>query len=123
MGRFIKTIASTIFGHPVYSLDWPSPSMAVSGPHEEFFNISFGICIGGKHFLGGCCRTIRMHEVWKSLGLRQHILEHLLIMRQEVYIRWSIVVVETTGFNGAGHAVETMDAISEAPVLLGENLH
>ena len=44
-------------------------------------------------------------------------------MRQEVYIRWSIVVVETTGFNGAGHAVETMGAISEAPVLLGENLH
>ena len=46
---FIKTRASTMFGNPIYSLDGPGPSMAVSGPHEEFSNSSFGICIGGKH--------------------------------------------------------------------------
>ena len=40
---FIKPIASTIFGHPVYSLDGPGPSVEVSGPHEEFFNSDFGI--------------------------------------------------------------------------------
>ena len=27
------------------------------------------------------------------------------------------ILVETTGFHGAGHAVETMDAISQAPSL------
>ena len=32
--RLIKPRASTIFGHPVYSLDGTGPSMAVSGPHE-----------------------------------------------------------------------------------------
>ena len=46
---FVKPRASTMFGHTVYSLDGPGPSMAVSGPHEEFFNSSFVICIGGKH--------------------------------------------------------------------------
>ena len=30
--------------------------------------------------------------------------------------------VETTGFNGADHAVETMDATSKAPALLGEDI-
>ena len=40
---FIKPIVSTIFGHPVYSLDGPGPSVEVSGPHEEFFNSDFGI--------------------------------------------------------------------------------
>ena len=42
----IKPIASTIFGHPVYSLNVPGQSMALSGPHEEFFNSDFGIWIG-----------------------------------------------------------------------------
>ena len=43
---FIKPRASTIFGHPVYSLDMPGPSMAVSGPYEEFFNSALGIWVG-----------------------------------------------------------------------------
>ena len=61
--RFIKPRLSTIFGHPVYSLDVPGPSIAVSGPHEDFFNSAFGIWIGGNNFSDGCCRPIRMHEV------------------------------------------------------------
>ena len=32
--RFIKPIESTIFVHPVYSIDGPGPSISVSGPHE-----------------------------------------------------------------------------------------
>ena len=34
--RFIKLRASTMFGNPVYFLDWPGPSILVSGPHEGF---------------------------------------------------------------------------------------
>ena len=30
--------------------------------------------------------------------------------------------VETTGFDGAGHAVEAMDETSEAPALLSEDI-
>ena len=45
--RFIKTRASTIFFHPVYSLDGTGPSMAVSRPHEDFFKSAFGIWMGG----------------------------------------------------------------------------
>ena len=30
--------------------------------------------------------------------------------------------VETTGFDGAGHAVEKMDADSKAPALLSEDI-
>ena len=48
--RFIKTRASTIFGHPEHSLDRQGQLIAVSIPHEAFFNSTFGIWIGGKHF-------------------------------------------------------------------------
>ena len=48
--RFIKPRVSTMFGHPVYLLDGPGPSIAVSCPHEEFFNSAFDLWIGGKHF-------------------------------------------------------------------------
>ena len=48
--RFIKPRASTIFGHPGYSMDGPGTSIAVSGPHGEVFNRDFGIWIGGTHF-------------------------------------------------------------------------
>ena len=34
--RLIKPRVSKIFGHPVYSLDGPGPSMEVSGTHEDF---------------------------------------------------------------------------------------
>ena len=51
--RFIKPRELTIFGHPVYSLDGPGSSMAVSRPYEEFFNGDFGIWIVGKNFSGG----------------------------------------------------------------------
>ena len=33
---FIKPRASTMFEHPVYSLDGPGLSMEVLGPHERF---------------------------------------------------------------------------------------
>ena len=68
--RFIKPRESTIFGHPVYSLDGPGSSMAVLGTHEGFFNGDFGIWIVGNNFLDGCCKPIRMHGVWRALGLR-----------------------------------------------------
>ena len=48
--RFIKPIASTIFGHPAYLLDGRGFLIAVSGPHEEFSNSDFSIWIGGNHF-------------------------------------------------------------------------
>ena len=48
--RFIKPRASTMFVHPEYFLDGPGPSIALSGPHEGFFNSVFGILIGGNHF-------------------------------------------------------------------------
>ena len=73
MGRFIKPRASTIFFHPEYSLDGPGPSIVVSGPHEEFLDSVFVIWIGVKYFSGGSCRPIRIQELWRALGLRQHI--------------------------------------------------
>ena len=48
--RLIKPRASTIFCHPVYSLDGPGTSMAVSGTDEEIFNSSLEIWMGGKNF-------------------------------------------------------------------------
>ena len=68
-------------------MDGPGPLMAVSGPHEEFFNSDFGIWIGGKHFSDSCCRTIRIHKVWSALVLRQHRVEYLSIMRHKVAMR------------------------------------
>ena len=51
--RFIKTRASKKIGHPVYLLDGPGPSTAISGPHQEFFNVALRIWICGKHFSCG----------------------------------------------------------------------
>ena len=51
--RFIKPRASTIFERPVYSMDGPETSIAVSGPHEAFFNSALALWIGGKHFSVG----------------------------------------------------------------------
>ena len=48
--RFVKPRASKVFGHPEYSLDGTGPSIAVSGPHEEFFRSTLGIWIGKKLF-------------------------------------------------------------------------
>ena len=42
---FIKPRASKFFGHPLYSQDWSGPSIAVSVPHEEFFNSAFDLWI------------------------------------------------------------------------------
>ena len=33
---FIKTRVLTMFGHPIYFMDGPDPSIAISGPHEGF---------------------------------------------------------------------------------------
>ena len=46
--RFIKPRASTIFGHPLYLLYKPGPSISVSGPHEKVFNSAFVLWIGVK---------------------------------------------------------------------------
>ena len=75
--RFFKTIASTIFVHPEYLMDGPGPLIAVSVPHYEFYNSSFGIWIGQNNFSDGLCRPIRMHEVWRSLVLRKNKMEQL----------------------------------------------
>ena len=75
--RYIKPIASEIFFHPEYLMYGFGPSFAVSGPHEEFFNSSFGIWIGGNNFSGGCSRPIRIHKVWMALRLSQHTVENL----------------------------------------------
>ena len=40
---FIKPRASTMFGHPVYLLYGPAPSIAVAGPREELFNSAFAL--------------------------------------------------------------------------------
>ena len=81
---FIKPRASTIFGHPEYSLDGPGLSIAVLGPHEEFFSSDFGIWIGGNNFSDGCCRPIRMQEVCRALGLKHNGLVHLPSLKKEV---------------------------------------
>ena len=75
--RFIKNRASTIFGNPVYFLYGTGMSIAVSVPHEEFFNSNFAIWIGGNTFSDGFFRPIRMHEVWRDLGLRKLRVEQI----------------------------------------------
>ena len=85
--KFIKIRESTIVGHPVYSLDRPGTLIVVSGPHDEFFNSYFGIWMSKKYFSYGCCRPIRMHEIWSAIGLCQHRVEQLPILRQEVGMR------------------------------------
>ena len=70
--RFIKTRASKSFGHPVYYLYGPGPSISIPSPHGEIFNSGFGIWMGGKKFKDGFCRPTRIHKVWMALGIRQH---------------------------------------------------
>ena len=48
--RFFKFRASTMFSHPKYSMDGTGMSIAVSCPHEEVFNSSFGVWLGLKKF-------------------------------------------------------------------------
>ena len=48
-----------------------------------------------ESFFNECCRTIRMQKVWRYIGLRQHIVEQLSILRQEVVmIRVRLVPVK-----------------------------
>ena len=70
--RYVKPEALAIFVHPGYLIGGPGMSIAIPGPHEEFFNSTFGICIGEK-CLDGCCRPIRMQKVWRFLYLRKNI--------------------------------------------------
>ena len=92
MERFIKPRASKMFGHPVYLLYGPGPSIIFSGPYKEFFNSDFGIWIGRNHFSDECCRPIIMHKVLRALELRHHIVENLSSMRYELYMIQEIVV-------------------------------
>ena len=92
MVRFIKPRASTMFGNLVYFLDGPGPSIYISGPHEEYFNIAFALWKGGNIFSDECCRTIRMNEVWRDLELMHLRVEHLSILCQELALRRARVV-------------------------------
>ena len=90
--KLINNRASKIFGHKVYSLYGPGQLIAISEPHEEFFNSALRIWIGGENISDGCCRPIRIHKVWRYLALRQHKLKQLSIMRHEAaMIRESVV--------------------------------
>ena len=62
VGRFIKPIASTMFGYLVYSMNGPGPLIEISGPHAEFFNSDFGIWIGVKQ--------IQMDATYKSRQMK-----------------------------------------------------
>ena len=54
VGRFIKSISSTMFGQPIYSMDRQGPLIVISGTHKDFINSAVGVWIGGKYFSGGC---------------------------------------------------------------------
>ena len=108
--RLIKPIASKMCGYPVYLLDGTGPSIAVSGPHKEFFNSAFAIWIGGKNFSDGCCRPIRMHELWRDLGLIHIRVEHIYNLRQEVSMRRARVVPVKHGMSAL------MLALTEAEI-------
>ena len=87
VASFIKSRASTILIHPEYYMDVPGPSIALSGPHNEFFRSDFGTWIGIKHVLYGICRPFSIHKVWRALGLSKHIVEHLPSLQQEVTMK------------------------------------
>ena len=97
--KFIKTRGSTIFGHPVYFLDRPGPSLIVSVPHEEFFITAFNLWIGGKNLLDEFCRPIMMHGVYRALGMIQFRVEHILSLLQEVSMRREIVLPRKYGMS------------------------
>ena len=90
--RFIKNIESTMFGYPVYSLDGPGTSIAVSGPHDKIFNSDFALWIGGKDFSDGLCIPIRIHKLRRALVLNQLRVEQLSSLRKEVNMRQERVV-------------------------------
>ena len=54
----IKPIASKISGRPVYYMNGPGKLIAVSGPHEEFFNSALGICIGALFQIDGSNQSV-----------------------------------------------------------------
>ena len=45
----------------------------------------------------------------------------VIILHMQYSLNPTYLIVETTGFDRAGHAVDTMDAASEAPSLLIED--
>ena len=63
MKRFINTRTSTMFGHPVYPLDGPGPSIVSSGPHENFFNSALALWIDEK---------INLMDAVKKLGCTKY---------------------------------------------------
>ena len=75
-----------MFGHMVYSLDEPGPSIETSGPHEEFFNSDFGIWMGG-FFAYGLCIPICVHEVCRALILRKNIVVNLSSLWHDLDMR------------------------------------
>ena len=86
----IKYRESTIFFHPEYSLDRPGPSIAVSGPHEEFFSGAFGIWIGEKYFSDGCCRPISIHKVPRHLDLSNASPQCITLLEMQVDTLWRV---------------------------------
>ena len=57
-----------------------------------------------------------LKNIFKILGIV------VLFYRNNILMVYEIYTVETTGFDRAGHAVETMDAASKAPALLSEDI-
>ena len=87
--------------------------MAVSRPHEEFFNSAFGIWIVVNHVSDGFCRPIRMHKVWRTLVLRQQRAEQLSIMRHEVAMRRARVVPGKPGMSALMLALKEAEIKAE----------
>ena len=107
MERLIKPRVSIMFGHLVYLMDGTGTSILFSGLHEEFSNSDSGICIHEKNAYG-CCKTFRMHKVWRYLGLRHNIVEQFSSIRNEVAM---IQVISVTGKYGM---VDLMLSLKEA---------
>ena len=81
-----------MFRHPAYFLEVTGSSIVLSGPNEEFFNSDFDLWVGVNHFSDGCCRPIRMHKLWRALGLSQLRVEQLSSLWKELAMRREIVV-------------------------------
>ena len=90
--RFIKPRVSKMFFCLEYYIYGTGPLIALSGPHEAFFNSAFGIWIGKKYFSDERCITTRMYKAWRYLGLKKHIVEHLSRLQHEVATRKEKVV-------------------------------
>ena len=89
--KFIKPRASKMFVHPEYCLDGTWPLISVSVSHKKSFRCAFGIWMGEKKTYG-CCIQISVHKVCRELELREHRVEQMSSLCNEVAMRQSRVV-------------------------------